>query len=154
MYQLIKEFDETTREANAISDNYECEIRDMSKKVQKQELTMEDTLEALQQAASNMELADNNFSDMEEDVNAQTRRVLLLEEESTTSVEKLAVTAMKLASISKEADNIVKGSRHWENLTMNNEMEIETMDKGTRNAIKMGKKGLNIFCIKKSIFRE
>ena len=154
MYQLIKEFDETTREANAISDNYECEIRDMSKKVQKQELTMEDTLEALQQAASNMELADNNFSDMEEDVNAQTRRVLLLEEESTTSVEKLAVTAMKLASISKEADNIVKGSRHWENKTMNNEMEIETMDKGTRNAIKMGKKELDIFCIKKSIFRE
>ena len=48
---------------------------------------------------------------------------------------------MKLASISKEADNIVKGARHWESLTMNNEVEVEKMDKHTREARKIG--GLN-----------
>ena len=41
--------------------------------------------------------------------------------------------------MSKEADNIVKGCRHWENITMNNEAEIEDTDKATRNAKKIGK---------------
>ena len=102
---------------------------------------MEETVEALQTTASKMELAENAFKDMEDDVNAQTRRVLLLEEESRISVEKLATTALKLAFISKDADSIVKGSRHWENMTMNNEVEIEQLDKNTREAIKIGKLG-------------
>ena len=42
--------------------------------------------------------------------------------------------------MSKEADNIVKGCRTWENITMNNEAEIEDTDKATRNAKKIGKK--------------
>ena len=54
-------------------------------------------------------------------------------------VEKLATTVSKLAVMSKEADNIVKGCRHWENITMNNEAEIEDTDKATRNAKKIGK---------------
>ena len=141
MYQKIKEYEEVTKEANSISDAYECEIRDMSKKVQKQESRMEETVEALQTTASKMELAENAFKDMEDDVNAQTRRVLLLEEESRISVEKLATTALKLAFISKDAYSIVKGSRHWENMTMNNEVEIEQLDKNTREAIKIGKLG-------------
>ena len=56
-----------------------------------------------------------------------------------TQVEKLANTVSKLAVMSKEADNIVKGCRHWENITMNNEAEIEDTDKATRNAKKIGK---------------
>ena len=42
--------------------------------------------------------------------------------------------------MSKEADTIVKGCRHWENITMNNEAEIEDTDKATRNAKKIGNK--------------
>merc|ERR1712045_722195 len=42
------------------------------------------------------------------------------------------------ANMSKEADNIVKGSREWENKTMNNEVEIETLDKQTREAKRIG----------------
>ena len=51
----------------------------------------------------------------------------------------------KLAVMSKEADNIVKGCRHWENITMNNEAEIEDTDKATRNAKKIGK--MRIFLV-------
>ena len=142
MYQMIEEFEEETKEANVLSDLYEMDIRDMGKKVQKQELTMEDTLEALQSAASKMELAESEFKDKEDDVNAQTRRVLLLEDESRISVEKLANTALKLAFISKDADNIVKECRFWENKTMNNECEIEVLDKNTRDAIRFGKKAI------------
>ena len=60
-------------------------------------------------------------------------------------VEKLATTVSKLAVMSKEADNIVKGCRHWENITMNNEAEIEDTDKATRNAKKIGKKYILFF---------
>ena len=98
MYQKIEEFEAETKEANGLSDLCEMDIRDMGKKVQKQELTMEDTLEALQSAASKMEVAESEFKDKEDDVNAQTRRVLLLEDESRISVEKLAYTALKLPS--------------------------------------------------------
>merc|ERR1712021_2007 len=65
-------------------------------------------------------------------------RVLLLEQEMTINIEKLAVTVMKLAQMSKEADNIIKGARHWESKTMNNEAEIETLDNNRREASKIG----------------
>merc|ERR1712215_211773 len=81
-----------------------------------------------------MDEAEKDFKDKEEDVNASSRRVLLMEEEARISVEKLATTVMKLALMSKEADNIVKGARHWESKTMNNEMEIETLDNNLKEA--------------------
>ena len=54
------------------------------------------------------------------------------------SVEKLATTVYKLANMSKDADNIVKECRKWENNTMNNEVEIETTDNNQREARKIG----------------
>merc|ERR1712156_1178114 len=62
------------------------------------------------------------------------RRVVLMEGEATVSVEKLATTVMKLALMSKEADNIIKGARHWESKNMNNEMEIETLETNLKEA--------------------
>merc|ERR1712026_176392 len=53
------------------------------------------------------------------------------------SVEKLATTVHKLATMSKDADNIIKGCRHWESNTMNNEVEIETTDNNLREARKI-----------------
>merc|ERR1719228_1279276 len=85
-----------------------------------------------------MEEAESEFKDKDDDVNAQARRVLLLEEESRISVEKLATTVMKLALMSKDADNIVKNCRTWESKTMNNEVEIEELDKNTREARRIG----------------
>ena len=58
--------------------------------------------------------------------------------EQNFSVEKLATTVFKLANMSKDADNIVKGCRKWENNTMNNEVEIETIDNNLREARKIG----------------
>ena len=54
-----------------------------------------------------MDEAEKEFKDKEEDVNAQSRRVLLLEEESRISVEKLVNTILKLALMSKDADHNV-----------------------------------------------
>jgi len=138
MYRKIKEYEDAAKEANDASDRNECEIRDMGKKVQKYETKMEETMEQLTASATKMDAAESEFKDKDEDVNAQIRRVLLLEQESTISVEKLATTVMKLALMSKDADNIVKGCRHWESKTMNNEVEIEELDKNTREARRIG----------------
>merc|ERR1712240_122230 len=40
--------------------------------------------------------------------------------------------------MSKDADKIVKGMREWENKTMNNEVEIEDLDKKMREARRIG----------------
>merc|ERR1712083_1135556 len=82
--------------------------------------------------------AEKEFKDKEDDVNAQSRRTVLMEEEVRISVEKLATTILKLANMSKEADKIVKGMREWENKTMNNEVEIEELDKNMRSARSIG----------------
>merc|ERR1739849_53733 len=102
------------------------------------ETDMEEIMEKLTASNVRMEEADKEFKEKEEDVNAQNRRVLLLEEEVRIQVEKLATTVMKLAMMSKEADNIIKNARHWESKTMNNEMEIETLDNNRREAARIG----------------
>jgi len=134
LYDRNKEYERLIKESNAISDNYDCQIRDTGKKVQKLETSMEEICEKLQASAVKMEEAEKEFKDREEDVNASARRVLLMEEEARISVEKLATTVMKLALMSKDADNIIKGARHWESKTMNNEMEIETLDNNLKEA--------------------
>merc|ERR1712242_651475 len=106
--------------------------------VQKLECWMEETMEKLQQSVSKMEEAEKEFKDKDDDVNAAARRCVLMEEELRIQTEKLAVTIFKLANMSKEADNIVKGSREWENKTMNNEVEIEDLDKKMREARRIG----------------
>merc|ERR1711992_54448 len=112
---------------------FDADIRDTGKRVQKLETGLEEVMES----AAKMDEAEKEFKDKDDDVNAQSRRVLLLEEECRISVEKLATTVFKLATISKDADNIVKGCRHWENNTMNNEVEIETTDNNLREARKI-----------------
>jgi len=138
MYSKCKEYDDATKDANSVSDKNDCDIRDVGKKVTKMETKMEEILEQLQASTSKMEQLDAEYKDKEEDVNAQSRRVLLLENEATIQIEKLATTVLKLALMSKDADNIVKGCRHWESKTMNNEVEIEELDKNMREAKRIG----------------
>merc|ERR1719370_2490570 len=127
LYEKNAEYERIIKQSNGISDNFDCQIRDTGKKVQKLETSMEEICEKLQASAVKMDEAEKEFKDREEDVNASARRVLLMEEEARISVEKLAL-------MSKDADNIIKGARHWESKTMNNEMEIETLDNNLKEA--------------------
>jgi len=137
MYAKINELQENTREANADSDRFDADIRDTGKRVQKLETGLEEVMEKMMASAAKMDEAEKEFKDKDDDVNAQSRRVLLLEEECRISVEKLATTVYKLATMSKDADQIIKGCRHWESNTMNNEVEIETTDNNLREAKKI-----------------
>merc|ERR1712183_773933 len=105
MYKKISKDEATIKEANGISDKFDADIRDTGKKVQKLESGLEETCEKLQQSASKMEEAEKEFKDKEDDVNAQARRCVLMEEESRISIEKLATTILKLANMSKEAES-------------------------------------------------
>merc|ERR1711890_38693 len=134
LYAKNAEFEEDIRQSNAISDQFDIQIRDTGKKVQKFETTFEEILEKMTASAAKMDEAEKEFKDKDDDVNAAARRVVLMEGEATVSVEKLATTVMKLALMSKEADNIIKGARHWESKNMNNEMEIETLETNLKEA--------------------
>merc|ERR1712117_366079 len=137
MYAKIADLEQSIRDANGESDRFDADIRDTGKRVQKLETGLEEVLEKMMQSAAKMDEAEKEFKDKDDDVNAQSRRVLLLEEECRISVEKLATTVLKLANMSKDADTIIKGCRHWESNTMNNEVEIETTDNNLREARKI-----------------
>merc|ERR1712036_18239 len=122
-YRKINNFEETKKNYDAESDKFDADVRDFSKKVQKLESAMDECLENL--VATNSK---------EEEVNTAARRLILLEEEARNSEVKLANCTIKVATTSKEADKIIKEAGHFESRTMNNEVEIETLDKDLREA--------------------
>ena len=108
LYKKIAEYEAATDESNAASEKLDCEIRDLGKKVAKFDTRMEETVEALQQSGARLEEAEAEFKDKEDEVGVQARRATLLEEETRASEEKMAGAILRLAVLSKDADNIVK----------------------------------------------
>ena len=140
MYAKIADLEQSIRDANGESDRFDADIRDTGKRVQKLETGLEEVMEKMMQSAAKMDEAEKEFKDKDDDVNAAARRCVLMEEELRIQTEKLAVTIFKLANMSKDADKIVKGMREWENKTMNNEVEIEDLDKKMREARRIGER--------------
>merc|ERR1712071_410034 len=66
-----------------------------------------------------------------------TRRIMLMEEEAKKSDVTLADTVTKLATTSKDADQILKKVKVFESKNMNNEVTIEEYDKNLRATTKM-----------------
>merc|ERR1712106_692137 len=75
--------------------------------------------------------------ELEADVSAFTRRIMLMEEESKKSEQTLADTVIKLAVSSKEADSILKKVKTVESKCMSNEVTLEEMDNMLKQTIKM-----------------
>ena len=88
MYVFVAETEGTTKDYSRVSDSLDAEMRDLSKKVQKFEARVEETMEALQASAATMEAAESSFNDIDDDVNAQSRRIMLLEEECFIQVKR------------------------------------------------------------------
>merc|ERR1711973_463586 len=77
------------------------------------------------------------MGEVEGDVSALTRRIMLMEEEDKKSADTLCNTITKLALTSKSADNVLKAVKVVESKNMNNEVTIEELDKNLRATIKM-----------------
>merc|ERR1712008_647700 len=105
LYSTIAGFEEQTREAAGRADQADCDIRDFGKKVQQLEIGFDETNDKLNKANESLEEAEKQFKEVESDVSALTRRIMLMEEEDKKSAESLCATVTKLAMTSKAADN-------------------------------------------------
>merc|ERR1711915_1050269 len=77
------------------------------------------------------------MGEVESDVSALTRRIMLMEEEDKKAAEQLCQTVTKLAMTSKAADNVMKTIKVVENTCLNNEVTIEELEKNLRATVKM-----------------
>ena len=155
LYATIRGFEEATAEATARADQVillmifyikilslwftqaDCDIRDLGKKVQNLEIGYDETNDKLTKASESLEEADKQFKEVEGDVAALTRRIMLMEEEDKKSADNLCTTVTKLALTSKAADNVLKAVKVVESTCMNNEVTLEELDKNLRATIKM-----------------
>ena len=115
----------------------DCDIRDYGKKVHGLEIEFDETIDKLQKAEETYDEKEKMFKEVEADIAALSRRIMLMEEESKKSEESLANTVTKLAITSKDADNILKKVKVFESKCMNNEVSIEEYDKNLRQTTKM-----------------
>merc|ERR1712215_639333 len=136
LYKTIAGFEEATREAVGRADKADCDIRDYGKKVQALEIGFDETNDKLTKANESLEEAEKQFKEVESDVSALTRRIMLMEEDKK-SAEQLCQTVTKLAQSSKAADNVMKLIKVVENTCLNNEVTIEELDKNLRATVKM-----------------
>merc|ERR1712157_589203 len=125
--------EEATREAVARADQADCDIRDYGKKVQQLEIGFDETNDKLTKATESLEEAEKQFKEVESDVSALTRRIMLMEEEDKKSAEQLCQTITKLALTSKAADNVMKTIKVVENTCLNNEVTIEELEKNLKD---------------------
>merc|ERR1712098_680237 len=137
LYKTIEGFEEATREAVGRADKADCDIRDYGKKVQNLEIGYDETNDKLTKANESLEEADKQFKEVESDVSALTRRIMLMEEEDKKSAQLLCETVTKLAQSSKAADSVMKTIKVVENTCLNNEVTIEELDKNLRATVKM-----------------
>ena len=137
LYAVINGFEEETKESNRRSDQADVDIRDFGKKVHSLEIDFDETCDKLQKASEGLEEKEKMYREVEGDVAALSRRIMLMEEEAKKSEENLAGTVTKLATTSKEADNILKKVKTVESTCMNNEVTLEELDKNLRASTKM-----------------
>jgi len=137
LYATIAGFEEATQEAVNRADQADCDIRDYGKKVQGLEIAFDEVNDKMTKATESLEEAEKQFKEVEGDVSALTRRIMLMEEEDKKSADTLCQTVTKLALTSKSADNVLKAVKSVESTCMNNEVTIEELDKNLRATIKM-----------------
>merc|ERR1711926_58454 len=101
------------------------------------EIGFDETNDKLTKAIESLEEKEKTYKEVEGDVAALARRIMLMEEEAKKSEQVLADTVTKLATTSKDADNVLKAVKVVESKCMNNEVAIEELDKNLRSTTKM-----------------
>merc|ERR1711936_1328681 len=138
LYATIASFEEATREASGRADQADCDIRDLGKKIQNLEMGYDETNDKLPKASESLEEADKQHKEVESDVAALTRRIMLMEEEDKKSADNLCQTITKLAVTSKNADQILKAVKVAENTCLNNEVAVDNEQKLDELSRKLG----------------
>jgi hypothetical protein len=97
----VGRFEDQTKESNRVADQAECDIRDFGKKVHGFEIEFDETNDKLNKALESLEEKEKHLKEVEADIAALTRRIMLMEEEAKKSEQTLANTVTKLAVTSK-----------------------------------------------------
>merc|ERR1711876_140768 len=92
LYATIQKFEDATKEYNRQADQADCDIRDYGKKVQNLEIAFDETNDKLTKATESLEEKEKMYKEVEADVSALTRRIMLMEEEAKKSGQTLADT--------------------------------------------------------------
>jgi len=137
LYAIIQKFEDQTKESNRVADQADCDIRDYGKKVHGFEIEFDETNDKLNKALESLEEKEKHLKEVEADIAALTRRIMLMEEEAKKSEQTLANTVTKLAITSKEADDVLKKVKVVESKCMNNEVTLEELDNNLRQTTKM-----------------
>merc|ERR1712180_424961 len=106
LYATIAKFEEDTREAVKRADQADCDIRDYGKKVQQLEIGFDETNDKLTKATESLEEADKQFKEVESDVSALTRRIMLMEEEDKKSADQLCTTVTMASDNEQKLDEL------------------------------------------------
>merc|ERR1712241_1543452 len=137
LYAIIRKYEDATKEANALADQADCDIRDYGKKVHGFEIEFDETTDKLNKTGEAFEEKDKMHKEIESDMSSLTRCIMLMEEEAKKAEVNLATTVTKLALSSKEADDVLKKVKVVESKCMNNEVTPEELDKNLRQTTKM-----------------
>jgi len=78
LYATIKKFDDAKKEYDGVSDQADCDIRDYGKKVHGYEIEFDETNDKLQKATESLEEKDKMFKEVEGDISALSRRIMLM----------------------------------------------------------------------------
>merc|ERR1711872_550825 len=135
--QVIQNFEDETAAQVARAEQADMDIRDYGKKCSKLEFDFDETNEQLVKVTATLEEKEKSLEELEADISAFTRRIMLMEEESNKSEQTLAVTVIKLALSSKDADGILKKVKFVESKCMNNEVALEELDNMLKQTNKM-----------------
>merc|ERR1719213_1529502 len=82
LHATIAKFEANTKEANTLNDQHDCDIRDLSKKIQGYECDFDETMDKLTKALTALEEKEKLFKTAEDEVSASSRRIMLMEEEA------------------------------------------------------------------------
>jgi chromosome segregation ATPase len=137
LYATIAKFEGATAESNKVSDQADADIRDYGKKVHGLEIEFDESNDKLTKIFESLEEKEKGYKEVESDVCALSRRIMLMEEEVKKSETGLADVVTKLALSSKEADGILKNVKVFESKCMNNEVTLEELEKNLRSTLKL-----------------
>ena len=130
----IKELETATEKDN----EREIKANDLLKHITRKYLLVEkDFDEALEKYKSTMlklESVEVAYDQVDEESNAMSRRVMLLEDEEVKSTRKLAQVVLDLAKMSVEADNQAKKVKQLEQRNIQDEEATEQLEAPTREA--------------------
>lgn len=130
----IKELETATEKDN----EREVKANDLLKHITRKYLLVEkdfdETLEKYKATSLKLESVEVAYDQVDEESNAMSRRVMLLEDEEVKSTRKLAQVVLDLAKMSVEADNQAKKVKQLEQRSIQDEEATEQLEAPTREA--------------------